>query len=295
MSAQDESFNEFFRNFKSQNEQGWANIVDLTQDEQEEKLLNITPEMRKNQMVMMEEFRRRKNLKDYHELMTEQQRRTATAQKMDEISPMDMHKDSIANAHQFHGSNNERFLEPGRDEIFNPKDFTLVFLASDSVTNVTSLNRVNQRRVLIFIGNGNGLVSYGKGKAGEYEQAFDNAFKKARQNMVCLDIQEVFTSPRLLEGRHNDFKIKIFPQEVPNYWGNPTIWEMLKHTGFFHCRFVCVSRKRDPYSLVYGFFNAITKNRTPGQIAQASGQKMHRLGYINPTTNSLDFRSYLAQ
>jgi len=32
----------------------------------------------------------------------------------------------------------------------------------------------------MFIGNGNGLVSYGKGKAGEYEQAFDNAFKNAR-------------------------------------------------------------------------------------------------------------------
>ena len=42
-------------------------------------------------------------------------------------------------------------------------------MASDSVTNVTSLNRVNSRRVLIFVGNGNGLVSYGKGKAEEYE------------------------------------------------------------------------------------------------------------------------------
>jgi hypothetical protein len=31
--------------------------------------LEITPEMRKNQMIMMEEFRRRKNMKDYHGLM----------------------------------------------------------------------------------------------------------------------------------------------------------------------------------------------------------------------------------
>jgi hypothetical protein len=28
----------------------------------------VTPEMRKNQMVMMEEFRRRKNLKDFYKL-----------------------------------------------------------------------------------------------------------------------------------------------------------------------------------------------------------------------------------
>jgi ribosomal protein S5 len=117
----------------------------------------------------------------------------------------------VEQAHQFHGSNAERYFEPKRDEVFNPNEFSLVFMASDSVTNVTSLNRVNSRRVLIFVGNGNGLVSYGKGKADEYEQAFDNAFKKARQNLVCLDIDEIFTSPRLLEGRHNDFKIKIFP------------------------------------------------------------------------------------
>lgn len=113
---------------------------------------------------------------------------------------------------EYTGANVERFFEPAADEVFNPNEFTLVFLDSDSVTNVTSLNRVNQRRVLIFIGNGKGLVSYGKGKAEEYEQAFENAFKKARQNMMCIDVEDVFTSPKILEGRHNDFRIKIFPQ-----------------------------------------------------------------------------------
>ena len=95
--------------------------------------------------------------------------------------------------------------------MFDPRHFTLIFIDSDSVTNVTSLNRTNQRRVLIFIGNGNGLVTYGKGKADEYEQAFDNAFKDARRNMLCLDIDDVMTMPRMLEGRHNDFRIKLFP------------------------------------------------------------------------------------
>jgi hypothetical protein len=35
---------------------------------QEEQLLNKSPEYRKNEMIMLEEFRRRKNLKDYFEL-----------------------------------------------------------------------------------------------------------------------------------------------------------------------------------------------------------------------------------
>ena len=62
MSAKDEAFNEFFKNFKAKNEQGWANIIDLTQEDQEDRLLETTPEMRKSQMVMMEEFKRRKKL-----------------------------------------------------------------------------------------------------------------------------------------------------------------------------------------------------------------------------------------
>jgi ribosomal protein S5 len=293
MSHKDESFNEFFKNFKAKNEQGFANVIDMTQAEQEDKLLQVTPEMRKNQMIMMDEFRRRKNLKDYHDGMQDVDRKVGLASQMDAVLPVDMKRASTEGMHKYMASNEERFFEPARDEIFEPRDFTVVFLDSDSVTNVTSLSRTNKRRVLIFIGNGNGLVSYGKGKAGEYEQAFDNAFKNARMNMCCLDINEIMTSPRIIAGRHNDFKIRIMPQETPNYWGNPTIWEMLKHTGFYHCRFVCVSRKRDPYSLVYGFFNAIIKNKSIDQIAMVSGKKWHRQAFINPTTNSQDIRTYI--
>ena len=111
---------------------------------------------------------------------------------------------------------------------------------------------------------------------------------------MCIDINEVMTSPRMLEGRHNDFKIKIFPQRLANYWGNPTIWEMLKHTGFFHCRFTCISRKRDPYSLIYAFFNAIHKNRTPQQIAAVRGTKFHKQATVSPLSNSYSWGNPIA-
>lgn len=89
----------------------------------------------------------------------------------------------------------ERYFDAKKDEIFNPKDFVLIFIDSDSVTNVTALNRVNHRRVLIFIGNGAGLCSFGKGKSEDYEQAFDQAFKKLRQNMVCIPNSVLNTTP----------------------------------------------------------------------------------------------------
>ena len=106
----------------------------------------------------------------------------------------------------------ERYFENKKGEIFDPSEFELLFVDSDSVTNVTSLNRVNHRRVLIFIGNRKGIISFGKGKGEDYEQAFDNAFKNMRNNLVCIPLDHVWTSTTYMQGHHNDFHIKIIPQ-----------------------------------------------------------------------------------
>mmetsp|Transcript_2749 Transcript_2749/g.4704 ORF Transcript_2749/g.4704 Transcript_2749/m.4704 type:complete len:205 (-) Transcript_2749:462-1076(-) len=187
LAQKDESFNQWLKNFKEKNEWGFANIVDMTQESMEDRLLEVTPEMRKSQMVMMEEFRRRKNMEDYHNLMTKYQQKIGKGFKDHDLVPAQSSRAFVETINKFKTSNAERHFEPKNDEIFNPHEFHLMVLSSDSVTNVTSLNRVNHRRILIFLGNKNGLISYGKGKALEYEQAFDNAMKKARQNMVCLD------------------------------------------------------------------------------------------------------------
>jgi hypothetical protein len=70
MAKRDPAFNEFLRNFKAKNEQNWADIVDLTQESQEEQLLAKSPEYRKNEMIMLEEFKRRKQVKDYYDITT---------------------------------------------------------------------------------------------------------------------------------------------------------------------------------------------------------------------------------
>jgi len=97
----------------------------------------------------------------------------------------------------------------------------------------------------------------------------------------------------MLEGRHNDFRIRIYPQMNPNYWGNPILMEILKLSGFFHCRFTCVSRKREPYSFIYGYFNAVTKNRSLDQLALMTGTKFQKVAYVKGTTNSDDLRNAL--
>ena len=102
--------------------------------------------------------------------------------------------------------------------------------------------------------------------------------------MVCLDWDTNWTTPIKLKGRHNDFYISIWPQKRPNFWGNPTIWKMLECTGFEHCRYSCKSRKRDPYSLIYAYFTAVTQNMTTQQLENEEGQRLWNTSYANVTT-----------
>jgi hypothetical protein len=67
----DETFNEFIKKFKSKNEKEWANIIDLTQEDMEDKLLSKSLKDRRDDLVMLEEFRRRKNLERFRELTYE--------------------------------------------------------------------------------------------------------------------------------------------------------------------------------------------------------------------------------
>lgn len=188
MARRDPSFNEFLKNFKAKNEQNWASIIDMTQEDQEEQLLAKTPQYRENEMIMLEEFRRRKMHKDFYDIKIKETRDQANRDNitdpiLDKLTPQ-----TLAKFKEKQSAGPERHFEPAKDEIFNPRDFTLIFVDSDSVTNVTTLNRINQRRVLIFAGNGNGIISYGKGKGEDYEKAFDNAFKFMRTNLVCLSL-----------------------------------------------------------------------------------------------------------
>lgn len=68
---------------------------------------------------------------------------------------------------------------------------------------------------------------------------------------------------------------------------------MLLHSGLVHCRFACKSRKREPYSMIYAFFTAISANSTPMEIAEMTGVKLHKTSYGNPTTASNNYLSQL--
>ena len=63
-------------------------------------------------------------------------------------------------------SSGERNPTSGPFEIED--NFVIILLHRGVTTKITTLNRINSFRTLLFMGNGNGIISHGKGKSSTY-------------------------------------------------------------------------------------------------------------------------------
>ncbi len=79
-------------------------------------------------------------------------------------------------------------------------DFMIIILNKGLTTKVTTLQRIQSYRYLIFMGNGNGLVGYGKGKGSDFEEALDNALLHCKRNLIAIPLDIYHTVPQKLEG-----------------------------------------------------------------------------------------------
>lgn len=156
-------------------------------------------------------------------------------------------------------------------EIFDSSKFNLIFLDADMVCNMTRLNRVYERRCLLYIGNKDGLVSYGIGRGPLYEDAYIDAYKQLKKNLIAIPIDPQLTCALDLKARFNDYRIYIKSNFNPSFWGHHLMCLMLRYAGLYHVGFFAKSRKKEPYAMVFAFFKAITKNKTPLQTSEIAG------------------------
>jgi hypothetical protein len=78
-----------------------------------------------------------------------------------------------------------------------------------------------------------------------------------------------------------------------NPWGMPSMAAMLLLTGIDSCKFKLIHRNMNMYALVYAYFKAITKNKTPREIAEEKGEKVFRINWRKPLYNAPDLTNML--
>lgn len=166
--------------------------------------------------------------------------------------------------------------DESQGEIYDTSQFNMIFLDADMVCNMTRLNRVYERRCLLFIGNKEGLVSYGIGRGPLYEDAYIDANKQLKKNLIAIPIDPLLTCSLDLKARFNDYRIYIRSSHNPSFWGHHLMCLMLRYTGLYHAGFVIKSRKKEPYAMIFAFFKAITRNKTPLQTSEMACYKSNK-------------------
>ncbi|CAD8109300.1 unnamed protein product [Paramecium primaurelia] len=257
-SKYDDGFDEFLTEYKKKHK----NILDLTH--YAASPLNKTNQLREEEFRQLQAFldKRKKQLKD--NIITDKDNLN------DDFDPDT--DEFVENKGQF--SYPKKVNRTG----FKISDqFFTVLIDRDTNTQVTTLQRINSFRQLIFIGNGNGVIGYGKGKGKDFQTALIRAKIDAKRNLVPISLDLWHTCPIPLTGRFNDAEIEINPRPLGfNAYGNPQIASMLMLTGIHHCSFKVRSRNQVPYSLLYAFMQAVTNNTSAEEVSEACGMKIYR-------------------
>ena len=95
-------------------------------------------------------------------------------------------------------------------EVQNAGDLLEKLIAVNRVSKVVKGGRIFSFTALTVVGDGNGRVGFGYGKAREVPAAIQKAMEKARRNIVNVDLNGN-TLQHPIKGRHSGSKVYMQP------------------------------------------------------------------------------------
>ncbi|WP_240635341.1 30S ribosomal protein S5 [Hymenobacter rigui] len=150
---------------------------------------------------------------------------------------------------------------------------------SDLKEKVVAINRVAKvvkggRRfsfsAIVVVGDGNGTVGYGLGKANEVTDAIAKGIDDAKKNLVKVPLYK-HTVPHIMEGKYSGGYVLVQPAAA----GTGVIAGGAMRAVFESAGIKDVLAKSkgssNPHNVVKATFDALLKMRDPMQIAQARG------------------------
>lgn len=127
---------------------------------------------------------------------------------------------------------------------------------------------------LVIVGDGNGRVGYGSGKAREVPEAIRKATDQAKRNMIKVPLRDGRTLHHDIEGRFGAGKVlmRAAPSGTGIIAGGPmrAVFETLGVQDV-----VAKSKgSQNPYNMVQATFNALKLCQSPRAVASRRGKKV---------------------
>jgi small subunit ribosomal protein S5 len=161
--------------------------------------------------------------------------------------------------------------DEGRDDGLREK-----MISVNRVTKVVKGGRILGFAALTVVGDGDGRVGMGKGKAREVPVAVQKAMEAARRNMVKVSLKNGSVHHNV-NGEHGASRVLLAPAPAGTgiIAGGPmrAVFEVMGVTDI-----VAKSHgSTNPYNMVRATFDALKRATTPSEIAAKRGKSVEEL------------------
>jgi len=164
-----------------------------------------------------------------------------------------------------------RVQDEGRDDGLREK-----MIAVNRVTKVVKGGRILGFAALTVVGDGDGRIGMGKGKAREVPVAVQKAMEDARRNMFKVALKNGSVHHNVI-GEHGASRVMLAPASTGTgvIAGGPmrAVFEVMGVTDI-------VSKSHgstNPYNMVRATLDALKRSNTPAQVAAKRGKTVQEL------------------
>ena len=136
--------------------------------------------------------------------------------------------------------------------------------------------RIYKFAALVVVGDGNGTIGFGIGKAGEVPDAIRKGIEDAKKNMVKVSLKGT-TIPHEIIGKFGagEVLMKPAPQGTGVIAGG-AVRAVLEVAGISDIRTKCL-RSNNPNNVVAAAFQGLKNMRSPEEVARIRGKSVEEI------------------
>jgi len=149
-------------------------------------------------------------------------------------------------------------------------------VALNRVSKTVKGGRIARFTALMVVGDGNGHVGYGLGKAAEVPDAIRKGIEDAKKNMITVSLKDT-TIPHEITGVYGAGRVLLKPApEGTGIIAGGAVRAVMEAVGVSNIRSKCL-RSNNPQNVVAATFAGLKSLRTPEQVAATRGKSVEEL------------------
>ena len=144
-------------------------------------------------------------------------------------------------------------------------------VATNRVSKTVKGGRIARQTAIMVVGDGNGHVGYGLGKASEYPEAIRKGIEDAKKNIIEVSLKGT-TIPHAVIGRYGAAQVLLKPAAPgTGVLAGGTVRAIVEMAGIKDIRAKCL-RSSNPTNVVKATFEGLRALRSKEQVMATRGK-----------------------